>query len=89
MGVYYWLNNQQKKALKWWVKSISVARTMGAKPELARTNMEVGKRLSESKSKNVSLNGTSAIEYLDMAETSFKEMDLQWDLEQLGKIRKT
>jgi tetratricopeptide (TPR) repeat protein len=88
-GKYHWLVNKEKKALKWWSKSISEGTRLGARPELSRTYMEVGKRLSEPESKYKELNRTSAREYLDMANSMFKEMDLQWDLDELERISVT
>jgi tetratricopeptide (TPR) repeat protein len=87
MGVYDWLIGKQKKALVWWDKSIKIGEYLGARPELARTYMEVGKRLLEKKSKFQQLNGIKAEEYLKKARLLFKEMELKWDLEQLDKIR--
>ncbi len=49
--------------------------------------MEVGKRLSSEMSRYDQLSGVSPTEYLDKAEILFKEMDLEWDLEQLVKVR--
>jgi hypothetical protein len=49
--------------------------------------LEVGKRLLEPQSKYRELNDLSANEYLDKAEKLFREMDLQWDLEQLERVR--
>jgi len=86
MGSYYWLIGKQKKALKWWKKSIKEGERLGARPELSRSYMEVGKRLLEPMSKYKELNGISAIEYLEMARKMFEEMDLQWDLEELERI---
>ena len=86
MGVYYWIIGKQKKALIWWNKSINVGEQLGAHPELARTYMEVGKRLREQKSKYEQLNGIQAEEYLGKARALFQEMELEWDLEQLDKI---
>jgi tetratricopeptide (TPR) repeat protein len=86
LGTYYWLINKQKKALKWWTKSIEFGENSGGKLELSRTFFEVGKRLSEGKSKSTELNGMSAKEYLEKAKVMFEEMDLQWDLEELEKI---
>ena len=87
MGTLNWLKNKQKNALKYWEKSIEIGMLLGARPELARTYMEVGKRLSSEKSKYHQLNGISHEEYLDKAEVLFKEMDLEWDLEELEKFR--
>ena len=88
MGVYNWLIGKQKKALVWWDRSIRIGEHLGARPELARTYMEVGKRLLEKKSKFQQLNGTKAGEYLKKARVLFKKMELKWDLEQLDRIRR-
>jgi hypothetical protein len=87
MGAYYWLIGKQEKASIWWNKSIKVGEQLGARPELARTYMEVGKRLPDKKSKYRQLNGIQAEEYLDRAKVLFGEMELEWDLKQLDKIR--
>ena len=87
MGEYYWLIGKQKKALKWFDKSIKEGERLGARPDLSRTYMEVGKRLLEPPQQIRELNGIDARDYLDKAETMFKEMDLEWDLEQLERVR--
>jgi class 3 adenylate cyclase/tetratricopeptide (TPR) repeat protein len=86
MGVYYWLIGKQRKALKWWRKSIFAGERLNGRLELSRTYFEVGKRLLEPGSKHKSLNGMKAEEYLEKARTMFEEMDLQWDLDQLDRI---
>ena len=86
MGLYYWLIGQQRKALIWWTRTIQEGERLGARPDLARTFFEVGKRLLEPHSKHKELNGISAKEYFDKAEKLFREMDLQWDLEQLERV---
>ena len=86
-AIYYWLTNKQRKALKWFDKSITEGERLGARPELSRTYMEVGKRLLEPKSKYKQLNGITAEEYLEKARVLFEEMDLKWDLEQLEKVK--
>ncbi|MBC2717770.1 MAG: AAA family ATPase [Desulfobacteraceae bacterium] len=86
MGTYYWLIGKQKKALKWWNKSIKEGERLGARLELSRTYFEVGKRLLEPNSKTKELNNITAEEYLEKARTMFEEMDLQWDLDELDKV---
>ncbi|MFC1864100.1 hypothetical protein ACFL1Z_09145, partial [Thermodesulfobacteriota bacterium] len=86
MGLYFWLIGKQKKAVKWWKRSIREGEKLGARPDLARTYMEIGKRFLEEKSKYKELNGITAKEYLAKARTMFQEMDLQWDLDELDKI---
>jgi len=61
---------------------------MGARLEFSRTYAEVGKCLLEPKSKYKHLNGITAEEYLEKARVMFEEMDLQWDLEQLEKVKR-
>ena len=85
-GLYYWLINKQNKAIKWWKKAIEEAERLDARPDLARTYMEIGKRFLEKKSKYKELNGISVKEYLEKARTMFQEMDLQWDLDELERI---
>jgi len=87
MGQYYWLICKQRKALKWFDKSVKEGERLGARPDLSRTYMEVGKRLMEPRSKYKELNSITATEYLEKAETMFREMDLEWDLEQLERVR--
>jgi tetratricopeptide (TPR) repeat protein len=83
---YHWLIGKQNKAVKCWKKAINEGERLGHSPDLARTYMEVGKRFLEEKSKYKELNGINAKEYLEKARTMFKEMDLQWDLDELDKI---
>jgi class 3 adenylate cyclase len=87
-GKIYWLINKQKKALKWFDKSIKEGGRLGARPDLSRTYMEIGKRLLEPKSKYKHLNGITGEEYLEKAQVMFEEMDLKWDLEQLEKVKR-
>ena len=68
-------------------RTIREGQRLGARPDLARTYFEVGQRLLEPQSKYKDLNGFSAKEYLDKAEKLFREMDLEWDLEQLERVR--
>jgi hypothetical protein len=87
MGTYCWLIGKPRQARRWWEKSIHLGEQLGARPDLARTYMEVGKRLSEKASRMVELNGLRAEQYFEKAEALFQEMALTWDLEELGKIR--
>jgi tetratricopeptide (TPR) repeat protein len=86
MGVYYWLTNKRKKALKWWDQSIKEGERLGARLGLARTYFEVGKRLLEDRSKFSALKGVKAEAYLEKARVLFQEMDLQWDLAELERV---
>lgn len=87
MGRYYWLVGKQKRAFQWFDRSIKEGERLGARPDIARTYMEVGERLLEPHSKYRELDGLTGNEYLQKAETMFLEMDLQWDLDELEKVR--
>ena len=86
MGRYYWLINNQVKALMWWNNSIKEAERLKANLELSRTYFEIGKQLNEKKSQYKELNGIKAEEYLEKARIMFEELDLRWDLEKLDRI---
>lgn len=86
MGSYHWLTGRQKKALKFWTKAIKTGEQMGARPDLARTYMEVGKRLLEEKSRYQEAAGIPARGYLSKARVLFEDMELDWDLRELGRI---
>ena len=86
MGRYYWVLDKQRKALRWWNKSMQVGEEIGARPDLSRTYFEVGKRLLESQSKYKTLNGKEADHYLNKAGELFEEMNLKHDFDELRKI---
>jgi tetratricopeptide (TPR) repeat protein len=87
MGDYYWLVGKQRKAMKWYERSIQEGERLGARPDLSRTYLEVGRRLLEPQSKYKQLNGTDASGYFEKAETLFREMGLERDLEELERVR--
>jgi serine/threonine protein kinase/tetratricopeptide (TPR) repeat protein len=86
MGVYFWLIDKQRKALKWWDKSLKEAQRLKTPLDLSRTYLEVGKRLLEKKSRYAELNGIGGKQYLEKAEELFREHGLSWDIEQLKKL---
>lgn len=86
MGTYFWLIGSQPRAIKYWNTSIQEGGRLGARVELARTHMEIGKRLLEQGSRFRELDGMKAEDYLEKASALFEEMDLEWDLEKLAEI---
>ena len=63
------------------------AERLNARLELSRTYFDVGKRLSEDNRKYRAMNGIEGKEYLKKAEDLFREMNLQFDLDELDKIQ--
>jgi hypothetical protein len=86
MGQFYWLVGKQKKALGWWHKSMEEGKNLGARADLARTYMEVGRRLLEPESRYKEFNRLKAEQYLEKAKAMFQEMDLLWDIDELAKL---
>ena len=86
VGLYYWLINKQRKALKWWRKAIEEGERLGARLELSKAYFEVGKHLLEARSPCKTLSGISAEQYLEKARVLFEEMTLQWDLNELDRV---
>ena len=87
MGKYYWIVENQSKALKWWDKAIKEGERLGARPDLSRTYFEVGKRLLERESKYKELNGIEAKDYLEKAGILFREMGFERDLEDFDRLK--
>jgi len=87
MGAYYWVIGKQRKAIQWWRKAIQEGQRLNDRLELSRTYYELGKRLLEPESKYKELDGIKAEEYLEKARVMFEEMDLQWDLDELEKLK--
>jgi class 3 adenylate cyclase/tetratricopeptide (TPR) repeat protein len=85
-GLYCWLINKKKSALKWWSESIIVGEQLGARLELSRTYFEIGKQLKKSENRHITLNGLDGEEYLRKAEAIFKALELSWDLHQLSQL---
>ena len=86
-GDYRWLVSQPDKAMKSWHRAIAEGERMGARPDLARTCFEVGRRLRDPLSPCRKLDGIDAEGYLDKAEGMFAEMGLGWDLAELQQFR--
>ena len=66
--------------------AIEEGKRLGARLDLSRAYLEVGKRLMEPHSKYTQLNGINIESYLEKAMILFEDMNLQWDLDELEKI---
>ncbi len=89
LGIYYWLLGKRLKALTWFRKSLRKGEQHGARPEYARTCMEMGKRLLEREKRAYRPHRwviAQAERYLEKARELFREMDLYQDLEELNRL---
>ena len=80
VGRLSWVLGNRRRALAWWAKSIAEGERLRARPELARTYLEVGQRLAG----RGRLAGLDGAECLRKALRLLSEMGLAWDLERLG-----
>jgi class 3 adenylate cyclase/tetratricopeptide (TPR) repeat protein len=74
-GRVEWLLGRQRRALDLWARGVAQAERMGARPELARTFLEVGRRLGEERSQVSALLGSPA-DYVRRAESLLAEIGL-------------
>jgi class 3 adenylate cyclase/tetratricopeptide (TPR) repeat protein len=83
MGVYYWLLNDEKRAVKWWHKAIKEGERLGARPQLARTYAEISKRFFDVEIETGRPPPIRSGECLEKARGMFGILGLQKDLQEL------
>jgi class 3 adenylate cyclase/tetratricopeptide (TPR) repeat protein len=89
MGILFWVSGKPKKAQDWWERSVKTGEALEARPELGRTYLEIGKRLSEGLNRFKEFEGQNAQACYSKAEALFKSVGLPRDLEELDRLRKT
>jgi hypothetical protein len=87
IGEYYWLIDDQGKALKWWNNAISEGERLGSRLELSHTYFDVGKRLLEPRNKTQKVKGLEAEHYLEKAQKLFEEIGLEWGIDNFEKLK--
>jgi len=71
-----------------WRKSIALGQSLGARPELGRTYLEVGRRLFEGGGGREAGDLISAEACLAKAESLLASCGMDWDLARLDEVRK-
>lgn len=87
-GLAHWLLGRRARAERWWRKSLDEATRIGARPELGRTHLEIGRRAVEAGRANESLAGSSAEQHLAAAGRIFDELELAWDAARLAAVKR-
>jgi hypothetical protein len=87
-GRLCWLLGRRAKALDWWSRSLAEGERLGARPELARTYLEIADCLGTPLGRQYRVNGMDAQACLERARRSFTDMDLHWDLTRLGALER-
>ncbi len=70
-GTLEWLRGRHARAVRAWSESLRIGEALGARPEVARTSLEIGRRLAEPGSPTQRIEGVDAAQYLARARTLF------------------
>jgi class 3 adenylate cyclase/tetratricopeptide (TPR) repeat protein len=87
MGDLCWASGRARKAEEWWGQSVRAGEALGARPELGRTYLEIGRRLTEAPDRLRGFEGLSAEGCFSKAEALFRALSLTRDLEELERSR--
>jgi class 3 adenylate cyclase/tetratricopeptide (TPR) repeat protein len=88
VGTQAWLEGHGQRAARWWQRSLEAAAALGMCPALARSHLEVARRLLED-GRLEHVAGLDAEAHLERAERGFRELELDWDLGQLEAVRRS
>jgi len=83
-GRLWWALGRHERALAWWGRSITEGERLGARPEVARTCVDVAHRLEAGAPRHRLLAGQEAAVYRARGQAILEELELEWDLGQLG-----
>jgi len=86
MGTCCWLLGKNRRARRWWGRSIRSGKELGALPELARTYAEIGKLCAREKGRKSRVHGLTPDQCREKARVIFTDLHLDWDLAQLGQV---
>jgi len=81
-GTLHWLQKNRRAALKWWQRSLEEGARLGARPEVARTHVEIGRRLVAGAAAHGSLQvaGKDGAAHLDAARQLLAELGAHREL---------
>lgn len=85
IGSLAWLRGKKRKAAASWTEAIDVGRRLGARPELARTHLEIARRIGGESGFAVA--GIGGPAHLEEARRLFAETNLQRELAEVESVR--
>ena len=85
-GKCYWLMNKPKTAFAWWHKAVEEGKRLGARLQLSRVYLEIGKRSLEAEGSSSVPDGISGEDYLEKAKSLLTEMNLNPYLDELNQM---
>ena len=86
-GRLAWITGKRARALRWFAKSIGEGERLGARPELARTYMEVGARLTAKEAGPKTLDGLDGVALLEKARTLFAALGFSTEIEEIATLQ--
>ncbi len=87
-GTLAWLRQRPKAAVAWWERSVAAGERLGARPDLARTQVEIARRLGSGGDPARRIAGRNAREALDAARTIFSDLGLVHDLQHVAALER-
>jgi tetratricopeptide (TPR) repeat protein len=81
-GRLAWLRGRPERALRWWTRSLAEGERLGTRPEVARTYLEAGRRLT-AEGRGRTLHGDDADTCLEKARALFVALGLDREVEQV------
>ena len=79
-GSIHWLLGAPRRAAQWWERSLTEGTRLGARPELARSHLEIARRLAAAPSSTIA--GADAAAHRATAERLLRELRLDHELDQ-------
>ncbi|MCP4148356.1 MAG: hypothetical protein GY757_11450, partial [bacterium] len=86
MGTYYRLMGMAKAAFNWWNRSMQAGLSLGARPELARTYLEVAEFLLDPGNSFKELKGITAGEFREKAGLLYRDMNVDKERRSIDDI---
>jgi hypothetical protein len=80
------LNRDRRGAFTWWYRAIIEGENLGARPQLARTYAEIGKRIGPIRNVRTGCDTDNPLDSLELAKMMFQELGLHHDLEELNSL---
>ena len=84
---YHWLCGQPRQALRWWQRSLREGSRLGSTPDLARTYLELGRRMLERPAVLGRVDGMDAAACLEKARTLFVGLGIDWELQRFEALQ--
>ena len=79
VGSIHWLLGSPRRAVQWWERSVAEGTRLGARPELARTHLEIARRLAGVPATTVG--GGDAAAHRATAERLLRDLGLEHELD--------